>query len=581
MKKIVTILALVLTSFSYAQNVGINSTGAAPNTSAMLDVDAAPNNDKGLLIPRVPLLATNNALPVTTPANSLVVYNTATAGISPNNVVPGFYYWNGTKWIAFGGSGGSDWSLTGNAGTVAGTNFIGTTDAVDFSVFTNNIERIRVLSNGNVGIGTSTPLRLLHVGNGINAAHPNTDIALTEAGGANIAVRETGNGVEAMMFVDNANVYYGSFTNFPVIFRQNNLNRAIIDNAGNVGIGTPTPTEKLDVAGSIRASIAPVKSGSSNPYGLYMYTDNSFTTYIDALTSATFGVNMHLRTYLNGTYNTILFGDQFGNDGIGTTVPAAKLDVFSANTGVGQSSAGGLLFQVQDGLSRAAIAAYGNIDGILPNGTGCALAVREQTGTGRSINASGTINASGADYAEYFYQEAPGSLKKGDVVCLASDGKVKKSSTTEQLIGVVSTKPGVVGNDVFDQNNPDETVLVGLVGQVPVNTTTENGVIQTGDYLTPSLTKPGYAMKSTQPEKIIGIALEPLTKGDGKIMVYINIGEGNIISSIKEQQVTIKKLDERMDQLKAENKQQLDQLKKEIEEIKSDKKKSFELLTEQ
>jgi hypothetical protein len=168
MKKLLTALILALATYGYAQNVGVNTTGAAPNASAMLDVDATPGGDKGLLIPRVALLATNNALPITAPANSLMVYNTATAGTSPNNVVPGYYYWNGTKWIAFGGSGGLDWSLTGNAGTVAGTNFIGTTDAVDFTVFTNNTEKVRVTSNGNVGIGTNTPNTSLDVLGGVS-----------------------------------------------------------------------------------------------------------------------------------------------------------------------------------------------------------------------------------------------------------------------------------------------------------------------------------------------------------------------------------------------------------------------------
>ncbi|MGB3948340.1 MAG: hypothetical protein WBM13_10160 [Bacteroidia bacterium] len=102
MKKKITIGLLIWASYSYAQNVGINSTGASPDASAMLDVDAAPTNDKGVLLPRVALLATNNPLPVTNPATSLVVYNTAIAGIAPNNVVPGFYYWDGSVWKTLG-----------------------------------------------------------------------------------------------------------------------------------------------------------------------------------------------------------------------------------------------------------------------------------------------------------------------------------------------------------------------------------------------------------------------------------------------------------------------------------------------
>ena len=80
----------------YAQNIGINSTGATPDASAMLDIVAS---DKGLLIPRVSLTATNLVGPITSPATSLLVYNEATAGTSPNNVVPGYYYWDGSQWI--------------------------------------------------------------------------------------------------------------------------------------------------------------------------------------------------------------------------------------------------------------------------------------------------------------------------------------------------------------------------------------------------------------------------------------------------------------------------------------------------
>jgi len=80
-----------------AQNVGINADGSAPDNSAMLDVSS---NDKGFLPPRIALTATNSASPVTSPAVGLLVYNTATAGSAPNNVAPGFYYWNGTAWIS-------------------------------------------------------------------------------------------------------------------------------------------------------------------------------------------------------------------------------------------------------------------------------------------------------------------------------------------------------------------------------------------------------------------------------------------------------------------------------------------------
>lgn len=88
---------LTLSTFGVnAQNVGINATGAAPVSSAALDVDVA---NKGVLIPRVSLTSLTTFAPVTgTTTTSLLVYNTATGGVNPDTFQPGFYYWDGTRW---------------------------------------------------------------------------------------------------------------------------------------------------------------------------------------------------------------------------------------------------------------------------------------------------------------------------------------------------------------------------------------------------------------------------------------------------------------------------------------------------
>ncbi len=153
-KSLLTVVGLISTAFLFGQNVGINATGAAANASAALDVDMA---NKGILIPRVALTTTTAYAPVTGAATtSLLVYNTATAGTAPSNVTPGYYYWDGSKWVRLLGAGNA-WELLGNAGTVATTNFIGTTDAVDFVGRTNNIERFRVTSAGRMGIAVTNP----------------------------------------------------------------------------------------------------------------------------------------------------------------------------------------------------------------------------------------------------------------------------------------------------------------------------------------------------------------------------------------------------------------------------------------
>src|SRR5690606_28898199 len=58
---------------------------------------------KGLLIPRVALEGLNSFSPIQgelptneAKVNSLLVYNTATAGIAPDDVTPGYYYWTST-----------------------------------------------------------------------------------------------------------------------------------------------------------------------------------------------------------------------------------------------------------------------------------------------------------------------------------------------------------------------------------------------------------------------------------------------------------------------------------------------------
>ncbi|MES2765651.1 MAG: hypothetical protein V4642_07280 [Bacteroidota bacterium] len=56
---------------------------------------------------------------------------------------------------------GTKWGNTGNAGTDAGTNFIGTTDNVDLVTKTNNQERLRITSGGQVEINTTTGSLLL------------------------------------------------------------------------------------------------------------------------------------------------------------------------------------------------------------------------------------------------------------------------------------------------------------------------------------------------------------------------------------------------------------------------------------
>jgi len=143
------VLALIFSFSAYSQNVGIASTAITPNASSMLEIQSS---NKGLLIPRIALTTTTAASPITSPATSLLIYNTATV----SDVAPGYYYWDGSKWVRLLSSQSEDWTILGNTGTNPSTNFIGTKDVQDFVIKTNNVERARILSAGNVLVNTTT-----------------------------------------------------------------------------------------------------------------------------------------------------------------------------------------------------------------------------------------------------------------------------------------------------------------------------------------------------------------------------------------------------------------------------------------
>jgi len=88
MKKLVTVILLAASSSLYAQvGIGVNT----PDPSAQLDITSS---SKGLLPPRVSLTGTGDVTTIASPASGLLVYNTSATA----DVVPGYYYFNGSAW---------------------------------------------------------------------------------------------------------------------------------------------------------------------------------------------------------------------------------------------------------------------------------------------------------------------------------------------------------------------------------------------------------------------------------------------------------------------------------------------------
>ena len=111
------------------------------------------------------------------------------------------------------------------------------------------------------------------------------------------------------------------------------------------------------------------------------------------------------------------------------------------------------------------------------NGAQTSLYVGRVTGTGRSINAGGTINASGADYAEYMTKDGDFTIAKGDVCGIDANGKLTNAYANAVSFVVKSTDPSYVGGDAWGIGLEGEELeaarqkvdRIAFAGQVPVN----------------------------------------------------------------------------------------------------------------
>jgi hypothetical protein len=143
------LLALLATGTARAQTgVGIGT--LCPDASAALDISST---SKGVLLPRVSLSGPTDATTITNPSPGLTVYNTLAVSNLPVGLASNLGTTTAPNWQPAGA--GQYWSLTGNAGTAAGTNFLGTTDSQPLLFRTNNVEVGRFAVGGAFWVGQS------------------------------------------------------------------------------------------------------------------------------------------------------------------------------------------------------------------------------------------------------------------------------------------------------------------------------------------------------------------------------------------------------------------------------------------
>ena len=230
-------------------------------------------------------------------------------------------------------------------------------------------ERLRIDSSGNVSIGTSSPLV---------AAGFTTVNVYNATTGAIYRALSADSTADGRLQVVNGAVNIGSYTNVPFLFNVNGTERMRIDSSGNVGIGTSSPAYKLDVAGAISTNNNLTFTGTGNR----ITGDFSNATVANRVMfqTSTANANTNLGVIPNGTavgVNSLLFNnsdptnagfanvsintsavsftsgitgtgtyvpmtfftggsermrvDTSGNVGIGTSSPAAKLNVYDAS----------------------------------------------------------------------------------------------------------------------------------------------------------------------------------------------------------------------------------------------------------
>lgn len=213
------------------------------------------------------------------------------------------------------------WGLLGNSGTNSSTNFIGTTDNVPLVFRTNNVEKMRMLANGNVGLYTTTPIACLEIA---------TNTLQLAAPGLKISSSYNGNYVASTIVLQSdadwshsGGIFYLNTTatnkkewyagvpyaaqGFGIGLRKNvtnhvqndnssadlAFNKFYIDTTGNVGIGTIVPAARLEIQGfrpTAESGVLSTPAWSATTGG---WSYDSYPTVVGAGTADVAGYNQN------------------------------------------------------------------------------------------------------------------------------------------------------------------------------------------------------------------------------------------------------------------------------------------------
>jgi hypothetical protein len=317
-------------------------------------------------------------------------------------------------------------------------------------------------------------------------------------------------------------------------------------NTGNVGIGTTTPTAKLDVRGGMLVD----SSSGSLRIG---YPSSANQWHFN-----TIGGGANLQLWENAAGAIRMYFAAGGNIGIGTTAPAARLDILGGNWDTasteGDLRIGNATYRLKIGVAtggagagHTTIAAQGGVNA-LSLGAGTTLDTQRTLtilGTGNvgigttapaaKLDVNGTarvkvLEITGADIAEKF--PTTETLEPGTVVEIDPDnpGHLRKArgAYNKRVAGVVAGANGLSKGIILGNlEGSEDHTPIAMSGRVWVYADATHEAIEPGDLLTTSDT-PGHAMKASDPTRahgsVIGKAMTRLEKGKtGMVLVLVNL----------------------------------------------------------
>ncbi len=303
--------------------------------------------------------------------------------------------------------------------------------------------------------------------------------------------------------------------------------------------GTNTKGENTGLSGfgrtfGVRGSTMGDAGDTYLPAGMFAETEgttqgNALRAYSGTITSENLVYFFQDTSNFTGTGLKMDFGNAGGS--FAATSTAKFLDFKVNGTSKFYVSANGST-TIGDGTVSASLRIpYGGI--CVDNDGSC---VSTTTGQIRSV----TSALGNSDLAEMYFSNQ--SLRTGEIVSLAGGLSVKRanSDTEENIIGVVSTKPGMtLGFDDSSLAQGETGYPVGLKGRVPVRLSIENGVIHKGDRIALSSIS-GVGMKAHEGDRIVGIALEDFDGTKAYSAGFLNqFGD----DMVKERVVAVREMD--------------------------------------